>query len=87
MEVAGGITIKHQRLDVSGGLERGIGEEALLLAFLAKVSTKFDLIDRATEDSVARRRQVQLAGERGLYGQQNELKGAPSGAPWLLLFL
>jgi hypothetical protein len=56
MEVVGGVTIERRCLDVSGGLERGLGKEALLFSFLAKVSTKFDLIDRATEDSVARRR-------------------------------
>jgi hypothetical protein len=65
VEVAGGITIKRWCLDVSGGLERGLGEETLLLAFLDKVLTKFDLIDRTTEDSVVRRHQVQSAGEGG----------------------
>jgi hypothetical protein len=35
-------------------LENGLGEAALLLAFLAKVSTKLDLIiDLATFDRVA----------------------------------
>jgi hypothetical protein len=53
MEEVGGVTIEHRCLDGSGVLERGLGEEALSLAFLAKVPTKFNLIDRATEDSVA----------------------------------
>jgi hypothetical protein len=61
MEEVGGITIKHWHLDGSVVLERGL--EGLLLAFLAKISTKLNLIYRVTEDSVARRHQVQLVGE------------------------
>jgi hypothetical protein len=33
--------------------KKGLGGGALLIAFLAKVSTKFDLIAHATEDKVA----------------------------------
>jgi hypothetical protein len=55
MEVVGGVTIERQHLDGRGVLESGLGEEALLMAFLANVSLKFNLIDLATEDSVARR--------------------------------
>jgi hypothetical protein len=51
-EEAVGITIKHQRLNKSGVLARGLSEEVLLMDFLAKVSTKFVLIDCATEGSV-----------------------------------
>jgi hypothetical protein len=53
MEEAGGVTIDRRRLDGRGGLENGVGEAALLVAFLAKVSTKLDLIDLATFDRVA----------------------------------
>jgi hypothetical protein len=56
MEESGIITMEHCRFEEGGVHERGLGEEALLLAFLAKVSTKLDLIDRATEDNVAWRR-------------------------------
>jgi hypothetical protein len=62
-EVVGGVTINHRHLEGDGVLERGIGEVALFLLFLAKVLTKFDLIDRATEESVARRRRVRSVGE------------------------
>ena len=62
-EEAVGITIKHQRLNKSGVLARGLSEEVLLMDFLAKVSTKLDLTDRATEVNVARRRRVRSVGE------------------------
>jgi hypothetical protein len=42
---------------------RGLGEEALLSAFLAKVSTKLDLISHATEGNVACRCQGQSAAK------------------------
>jgi hypothetical protein len=53
-----GATSEQRRLDGGGVLERGLGLDSLpgLTAFLAKVSTKFDLIAPATEDKVARRR-------------------------------
>jgi hypothetical protein len=44
-------------------VKRGIGEEALLVAFLVRVSTKLDFIDRATEGAVARRCRVRSAGK------------------------
>jgi hypothetical protein len=50
-EEVGVVTIKHWHLEGSGELERELGEEALWLAFWVKVSTKFDFIDHATEDS------------------------------------
>jgi hypothetical protein len=53
MEEAGGVTIKRRHLAGRGVLENGLGEAALLVAFLAKVSTKLDLIDLATFDRVA----------------------------------
>ena len=53
--VVGGVTVARRRRFKGGGV-RGLWVVALFLAFLAKVSTKLDLIDRATEDSVARRR-------------------------------
>jgi hypothetical protein len=62
MEVVGGVTIERRRLFGTGVLERGLGEEPLFLDVLDKVATKFDLSDRATEDSVARKRRVRLAG-------------------------
>jgi hypothetical protein len=57
------VTSEKWRLDGGGVLERGLGDGALLTAFLAKVSTKYDLIARATEDKVARRRQEGLMGK------------------------
>jgi hypothetical protein len=64
--VVGGVTAdRRRRLEGDGVLDRGLGMVALLLLFLAKVSTKLDLMDRATEESVARRRRVQSAGVVG----------------------
>jgi hypothetical protein len=47
------VTSKQRHLDRGGVLERGLGDGALLTAFLAKVSMKFDLIAHVTEDKVA----------------------------------
>jgi hypothetical protein len=64
--VVGGVTVVcRHRLEGDGVLDRGLWVVALFLLFLAKVSTKLDLIDRATEDSVARRRRVRSAGVVG----------------------
>jgi hypothetical protein len=52
MEAVHSISIKRQCLG-SGVLGKGLGEVALLMAFLAKVSTKFNLGDCATEANVA----------------------------------
>jgi hypothetical protein len=64
--VVGGVTVdRRRRLEGDGVLDRGLWMVALFLVFLAKVSTKLDLIDRATEESVARRRRVRSAGVVG----------------------
>jgi hypothetical protein len=57
IEVVGGVTIDQGRFG-RGVLGRGLEEVALLLAFLAKVSTKFDRSDRATADKVPCRRRL-----------------------------
>jgi hypothetical protein len=87
LEVVGGITIKRRHSGVSSGLERGLGEEALLLDFLAKVLTKFNLIDRATEDSVAGRLQVQLACEGGLVRPAEGVKRSAFRCSMVVVFL
>jgi hypothetical protein len=54
------------RFSITVGVERRLGDGALLIAFLVKVSTKFDLIGaHATEDQVARRQCEGLRGEGG----------------------
>jgi hypothetical protein len=57
IEDIGGVTIKRRRFG------RGLEEVALLVAFLAKVSTKFDLRDRATADKVPCRHRLQSVGK------------------------
>jgi hypothetical protein len=48
--------MERRRFEEGGTHARGLGEDALLLAFLVRVSTKLDLIEHATEDKVAWRR-------------------------------
>jgi hypothetical protein len=63
MAVSGVITMERHCFEEGGVHERGLGEDALLLAFLVKVSTKLDLIECATEDNVAWRRRLRSVGE------------------------
>jgi hypothetical protein len=60
-EVAG-VTSERRRFGV-GVLESGLGEEALFVAVLVKVSTKFDLTELATAVNVARRCRLRSVGE------------------------
>jgi hypothetical protein len=53
-EPLAGVTRQHRRLDEGGVAKTVLVVAALLEAFLANVSTKFDLTDRATDDRVAR---------------------------------
>jgi hypothetical protein len=62
-EVAG-VTSERRRFGGGVGvLESGLGEEALFVAVLDKLSTKLDLTDRATAVNVARRSRLLSVGE------------------------
>ncbi len=80
-----GATSEQRRLDGGGVLEKGLGLDSLpgLTAFLAKVSTKFDLIAPATEDKVAQRQWEGLGKGEPVRAAEDVVKGAPSGAPLL----
>jgi hypothetical protein len=54
----GGVTRGRRRLEDGGGDEKGNVEEALFVAFLAKVSTKLDFSDLDTLERVACRRRL-----------------------------
>jgi hypothetical protein len=88
MEVVGSIATEHRCLEDGGELKRGLGEEALLVAFLVRVSTKLDFIDRATEKTVWHEG-VQCDRRANLcpFDRRKKSKGAPWGAPLLLLIL
>jgi hypothetical protein len=58
-----GVTRKRRRFMGEGVVGNGLDGEALFDAFLDNVSTKFDLMDRATVDSVARRLRLRSVGE------------------------
>jgi hypothetical protein len=66
-----GVTRERRRFTGVGVLDSGLG---LFVDVLAKVSTKLDLIDRATEDNVARRRRVRSVGEGVLVALVEEAK-------------
>jgi hypothetical protein len=74
------VTRERWLLDGGFGVERRLGDGALLIAFLVKVSTKFYLIARATEDKVAQR-DVKVGGGKVVPSKQGSLE-APLGAPW-----
>jgi hypothetical protein len=74
MAVSGVITIERRRLEEGGTHERGLGEDALLLACLVMVSTKLDLIERVTEDRVAWRHRLRSVGEGEPVRQAGEAK-------------
>jgi hypothetical protein len=57
-----GVTRKRRRLVGEGVAGNGLDGEALLEAFRDSVSTKFELIDRATDESVARRLRLRSVG-------------------------
>ena len=73
-EVVGGVTVMHRRCELEGLLQGGEWEEALFVAFLAKVSTKLDFKDRDTDDSVAWRRCVRSVGEGGSFRQVDDVE-------------
>jgi hypothetical protein len=83
-----GVASEWRHLDRGGVLERRLGKGALLKAFLAtKVSMKFDLIVRATEDKVAQRQQEALVGKGEPVRAADDIKRSALGAPLLLSFL
>jgi hypothetical protein len=76
-EAKAGVTSERRRLEGGGVLKRGLEDVALLTAFLARVSTKLDLMARDTDDKVARRRQEGVMGEGETVGAPEDIEGAP----------
>ena len=68
---------KRRCLDGEGVVNRGLVDGALFVGFLAKVSTKFDLIAHATDDRVAQRQQELSVTEGKPVGMADGVERSP----------
>jgi hypothetical protein len=74
-------------LEGGGVLKRGLGDVALLTAFLARVSTKFDLMARDTDDKVARSHQEGSMGKGETVGAPEDVERSALRCSIAVVFL
>ncbi len=81
------VASEQRRLEGGGVFKRELGDVALLTAFLAKVSTKFDLMARDTDDRVARRRREGSMGKGEIVGAPEDVERSALRCSIVVVFL
>jgi hypothetical protein len=74
-------------LEGGGVLKRGLGDVALLTAFLVRVSTKLDLMACDTDGKVARRRQEGAMGKGETVGAPEDVERSTLRCSIVVVFL